>query len=378
MKICLLISAMNTGGAQRVAATLVNAWADRGDDVILMSTFSGSRGCFFELHPRVRLVYLADLVHGGGSLFTGAFARFFALRRFIAAEKPHVVISFLTSVNVAAILATRRLGIPIIVSERTDPIVEDETNFFWRALRKFTYPFADAVLVQTRGIVAEFVRQIPRMQITVVPNPLSGALATFATGSAKSSPTTRKRIVGMGRLESVKGFGSLIKAFHAIQGEFPSWDLWIFGEGSHRPELEGLVRQRGLGDRVFLPGTTSDPWRELARSDVFVLSSLYEGFPNVLLEAMALEVASVAFDSSGPRDITRGGEDALLIRSGDIAGLQDALIKLMSNDDLRRRLASAGAKSVWERFDLSVVLEQWDALLGRICGQTRQELSGRH
>lgn len=107
--IMLLVSAMGSGGAERVAATLVNAWAERGDTVTLVPTFSGRGACFYPLSDRVRLVYLADVAEKTGRAPIAYGARFLALRRLIRETQPDVVVSFLTNVNVAAILATRGL-----------------------------------------------------------------------------------------------------------------------------------------------------------------------------------------------------------------------------------------------------------------------------
>src|SRR2546427_12958954 len=97
---------MGSGGAERVATTLANAWASQGDQVTLMPTFSGRGGCFYKLSPDVRLAYLADLVSSRERTFITQFTRLRALRRFIAAERPDVIVSFLSNVNAAAVLAS--------------------------------------------------------------------------------------------------------------------------------------------------------------------------------------------------------------------------------------------------------------------------------
>ena len=119
MNIVLFISAMQDGGAESVAATLVNAWVERGDSVTLVATYSGRGTCNYPVSERVKFVYLADLVtrRGRGPLAFGA--RFMTLRALMRDSRPDVIVSFLTNVNVTTILASRGLGIPIIVSEHT-------------------------------------------------------------------------------------------------------------------------------------------------------------------------------------------------------------------------------------------------------------------
>jgi glycosyltransferase involved in cell wall biosynthesis len=367
MRLLLLVSGMNLGGAQRVAATLVNSWAERGDDVTLMPTFSGRGSCSYALHPSVKLVYLADRTRFPQTLLGNRYARFAALRQFIAAERPDVVLSFLTPVNVAAILAARNLGVPVIVSERVNPLADKDTHVLWRWLRGRTYLAASAVVLQTQDVVAEFTAQIPGVRSRVIPNPLPRDLPMAGSATDHGS---RRRIVAMGRLEPQKNFATLIDAFSGLRDDFPEWDLFMWGEGSLMSALQRQVRRLSLEGRVFLPGSTVAPWSELARADVFALTSSYEGFPNVLLEAMAMGVASVTFDCpSGPREISRDGTDAVLVRNGDSAALRAALARVMRDPSLRRLLAETGAESVRRRYALPAVLSEWDALLQQVLPQ---------
>src|SRR5690606_21244929 len=122
VRIVFLVSSMHSGGAERVAATLCNAWAARGDDVTLVATYSGRGECHYALADGVRLVYLADLLPKRRGPVLGYLSRLFALRRLLRGQRPDVVVSFLSNVNVTAILATRGLGLSLVVCERTDPL----------------------------------------------------------------------------------------------------------------------------------------------------------------------------------------------------------------------------------------------------------------
>src|SRR4051794_40395632 len=106
-RIVLLVSNMNMGGAERVAATLCNAWTERGDRVTLIATFSGRGECYYEISPSVRLVFLSNIVKGRGTSPIGYIRRLWALRQLIKGSRPDVVVSFLSNVNIAAIAATR-------------------------------------------------------------------------------------------------------------------------------------------------------------------------------------------------------------------------------------------------------------------------------
>ncbi|MGB5494721.1 MAG: glycosyltransferase, partial [Sedimenticolaceae bacterium] len=133
-------------------------------------------------------------------------------------------------------------------------------------------------------------------------------------------------ILGAGRLTEQKDFATLLRAFARMQALRPV-RLVILGEGRLRGELERLADELGVGDRVALPGFTTNPYAWLARAALFVLSSAWEGSPNVLTEALALGVPSVATDCpSGPRELLAGGRYGALVAVGDPGGLAEAML----------------------------------------------------
>jgi glycosyltransferase involved in cell wall biosynthesis len=172
-------------------------------------------------------------------------------------------------------------------------------------------------------------------------------------------------ILAMGRLSSEKGFDLLIKAFAPVADKSPDWSLQIWGDGPLRPQLEGRTRQRGLGGRVYFPGICRNSASVFARGDIFVLSSRYEGFPNVLLEAMTCGLPVISFDCpSGPRAVIRDGVDGLLVPPQDVARLTGAMARLVCNYALRSNFADA-AREAASRFLPELIMPRWEALLDR-------------
>lgn len=366
LRVMLLVSSMHNGGAERVAASLCSAWAARGDAPTLVATWSQRGGCDYPLDPQVEFIHLADRVTAEGLTRFGYPGRLLALRRLVKRSRPDVVLSFLTNVNVSACLAMRGLGIPLIVSERLDPSADAECTRTWAALQRLVYPWADRVVVQTRAAIAPMHARVPRAAaIDVVPNPIPPALLEAQVPGRASA--ARRRVVAMGRLAPQKQFDQLIDAFAPLASRCADVDLFIWGEGSLRGELEAQVERRGLRGRVFLAGRTDAPWQELGAADLFVLSSAYEGFPNALLEAMALGVPSVSYDCpSGPRDLSEGGRSARLVRLNDKEALTAAIEDLLSDPAGAAALGRSGAESVRSRFGIEAVLSRWDRLFGAV------------
>jgi glycosyltransferase involved in cell wall biosynthesis len=181
---------------------------------------------------------------------------------------------------------------------------------------------------------------------------------------------TEKVIVAMGRLDHQKGFDILLDAFSRVRDRCPEWRLHIFGEGPLRTELEELVDKLGLTASVRLPGWTQDPFSEFKHGDLFVLSSRFEGFPNVLCEAMACGMPVIATDCPrGPREIVRPGVDGLLVPPEDVHALALAMHRLMCDEVERRRLASRAAE-VASRFAPDKVMGLWEELLSTVIEQS--------
>ena len=170
----------------------------------------------------------------------------------------------------------------------------------------------------------------------------------------------------MGRLTYQKGFDVLLRAFATIAKKHPGWQLLILGEGEMRPELERLRDDLELTNRALMPGLYNPPFPLLKQSQLFVLSSRYEGFGNALIEAMGCGVAVISTDCpSGPAEIIRDGENGLLVPTEDVEALATAMDRLMTDEAERNRLA-ARAIEVKERFSLERTLDSWESLLESI------------
>ena len=259
MNILFLLSSLSHGGAERSAAILSTAWAARGHDVVLMPTFSGLGETSYPLGDGVVVDYLADHVNGS----TSRIRRLRALRQHIRRQRPDVIVSFLTHVNIAALLATLGLSVPVIACERTyPPHYQPPLSKPYQFARRMLYPRARLLCAQTQETADWMHAHFPRTPRVVLPNPVLLPLPAKPPVLAPDSLLTpgRKLVLTVGRLDPPKRHDILMRAFAAANAP-EDWDLVVLGEGPSRPKLEALIPTLGLSGRVLLPGFAGQPRR---------------------------------------------------------------------------------------------------------------------
>jgi glycosyltransferase involved in cell wall biosynthesis len=163
-----------------------------------------------------------------------------------------------------------------------------------------------------------------------------------------------------------KNFGELIRAFAIVAERHPDWTLRIFGGGPNQDRLEKLVAKRGLEGKVVLKGQEKHLGERLSEASIYALSSRREGFPMVLLEAMSKGLPVVSYDCpTGPREIVRDGANGLLVPHRDIEGLAAGLVRMIEDEELRRR-CGAGALATAEGYAPELIAARWERLLDEL------------
>lgn len=186
--------------------------------------------------------------------------------------------------------------------------------------------------------------------------------------SKNYSDVTNKRVIAVGRLDYQKGFDRLIEAWELIQrtGEWTDWRLDIFGQGEWKDMLQQMIDKRGLQHAVRINKPTKQIGEEYVKSSLLVMSSHYEGFPMVMIEAMACGLPVVSFDyKCGPKDIIQHGINGLLVPEGDIKALANDMMEVMA-DEAYRRMLSQNARKVVDTYSEEAVMKQWIRLFTSI------------
>lgn len=370
MRITLVSSSLGGGGSERNIVWLGNALAAKGYRVTLVTVHADVPD-FYRPLPELRRVRApAEAARRCGSFgWRCVEKRIKVLRATLLETRPDVVISFVDSLNISVLMALAKSdAVPVIVAERVDPRYH-RIGYRWSILRRFYYPRAAAVVVQTRA-VSDWAQALwPSWKVTTIPNPVPTA---SVAGETRPEWFGSKNIVGMGRLVDQKGFDLLIDAFGSLAETFPDWHLTILGEGDERARLSDRAHAWAAGHRVHLVGAVSEPQSILAHADLFVLSSRFEGFPNALCEAMASGLAVISFDCpSGPGEIIRDRVNGFLVPAADVRALRERMAALMKDEGERRRVGEQASR-ICELFDEARILGHWEKLLRSVAGRTNE------
>ena len=350
-KVVVFNYSLEMGGTDRVAVELANIFSRNGHDVCFL-TFKKTCSDFFTLDPSVSRKHLGFEVDdsstsGFGYMRWGAFVSFLKLIFFLGKEKPGYLIGNWTSINCLAILAAFFANVKVVCIEH---IHFDQPSMLWKVLRRFTYPRAFRIVCLTNADYDDYCRLGGR--VVKIYNPLTVSVS----GSSKR---VGKNFVAVGRLEAQKGFDILIKSFVEVVDKHPDAMLKIYGSGGEERNLNKLIRLSGLSEHVALVGPTKNISCAYINSDFFVLSSRFEGFGLVIIEAQAHGLPVVSFDCPrGPSEIIRDRENGLLVENGSIDALANAMLELLNDRQLCDYMVGNAFKDI-ARFSHPAIYDEW-------------------
>lgn len=360
------------GGVERVLTLKANYFAEHfGYDITIILTEGKDKPLFYPLSDRIKIV---NLNVNFEELWTSSFVkkvfvylskqRIFKKR--LTAElmhiRPDITVSLLRrEINFINDIkdGSKKIGELHVNRANYRNFEEGDANFiknlfakFWMRSLVSHLKQLDKFIVLTEEDKASWTEL---SNVEVIPDPL-------AFDIAEVSPMKAKRVIAVGRYVYQKGFDLLLQAWAKIEKHFPDWELAIYGMGDRSP-YENLARQLGVDmNRCHLNGSTQNIKKEYLESSLFVFSSRFEGFGMVLIEAMACGLPVVSFDCPcGPKDIVSHDEDGLLVPSGDIDKLANAMSQLMDSYELRHQMAKNAICNV-RRFQIDEIADRWQLL----------------
>lgn len=274
-----------------------------------------------------------------------------------------------------AALAAKIRGCPAVGWFRVDAgYWADRFSLLRSCIIRWLFPALSAFVAVSQGVADSINKAYPWLpiRVQVLYNPLDVDYIRRRAELSAGIPVGRKGIpviIGAGRLEYAKHFDLLIKAHAELLARGIQQELMILGEGSERPRLESLINDLAVNDTVSLPGFQANPFAIMQQATVFVLSSRYEGLPGVLLQALALGLPVIATDCpSGPAEILESGRYGLLVPSGDLPAMTDAIEKVLADHSLAGFLSALGKERA-DHFRPEVNIPAFEKLLLAISQQ---------
>ena len=368
-RIVLFVPSFEKGGVERNAVFFANAIVERGFDLTLLYCRK-QEGWFDRLDSNVEVFKV-----GGGLRFPGVHERitdavkmiaFAPLALFRMKRKQRLALISFQS-NVVAIVLAKLLFLPVAVRLSNHYSSIDNEKSLLRTVselgKKLFYRWADIVVANSSELAKDYAEILGREVITIH-NPIDFDLIDKLRNEevAEDIFSNKKHpiVIGAGRLSKQKNFELLIKAMAEVVKDVPC-DLVIIGEGAERERLKALVSKLNLVDHVHLIGHRSNPYKYFNGSDLFVLSSKYEGMPNVLIEAIACGLPAVSTRcQSGPSEILMNGAGGNLVELDDVAELAGAIKNCLidaSATEAKRQVAAVNCSS----YDMKIVFSAWES-----------------
>lgn len=364
MKILFYHYSMQTGGAERAIALLSNYAVRQGDEVTILT--KDNAPSFYTLDPRIRLIHLNTACSSANKVeaIKNNLYGLARLKSALRSCKPDVVICFgavSNSLFQAWLVKERRCK--LIGSERANPL--EWPKSIWLKLTPWISTKCDGFIFQTTGVRDLY--PVKTQEVSIV---LQNSIDTTAFEQAEFPWDARAGICAVGRLDSVKCFDDLLRAFAIVHQRFPEAHLDLYGDGPERARLQELANALDLGTAVIFRGSNQKIISEYARHKLFIMTSRSEGMPTVLLEALASGCACVSTDCDfGPSDLIRDGENGFLVPVHDIDAAADRLCRLLEDDVLSRRFGEA-AKSIRETNSVEKIGDAFRTYVRRIIDET--------
>ena len=355
--VAFIIPGMAMGGAERVVSVIANSFMER-DIKCTIYVYNDIQETHL-INPNVTIINInwekMSIQKGIVNKVKTTLLNFRRITDAVRKNRPDVIIAFLGSALLPAALTGKVLKIPVVLSERNNPFVE-KSRIYQKLSMLIAYSLSQIVVFQTERIRSKFPLYI-RKKSKIINNPL----LIECPVDFKRTPT--KIILNTGRLDKQKDQITLIKAFALIAHEFPEYKLIICGEGPERDNLERSIDELNLNNRVVLVGAVNNVEEYLKKAEIFVFTSIHEGYPNSLVEAMAAGLPVIATDCPfGPAEMIKTNENGILVPIKNCLAISDAMKKLLVNPLYASKLGEK-AKEIHSVVEKDAVINLWQETL---------------
>lgn len=360
MKIDFMISSLSGGGAENVLVTLANELNKKGNGIKIVSL--EKRKQFYKVDDGIDVFKFNNTRFGK---IRENIRDFKMIRKYLSETDADLIVSFLSRCNLLTLLAGMGKKKKIIVCDRNNPLREHSKLVF--KISCIIYRLSKGIVVQTNQIKDMYPLYLQK-KLHVIENPLN--FEKLKNQLQNADIKRENTIISIGRLEPQKDFVTLIKAFQKARYKLDKeWKIEIYGIGKDESKLQELIKKTEMEGCVKLCGSTKTPFKELKKAKIFVLSSFYEGFPNVLCEAMYAGNVCVSSDCvSGPRELINSGDNGFLFEIGNDMELAEILIRVCNNsDELLQTKGKLAFESV-QRLELSKIIKRWNSFFEQIEG----------
>lgn len=356
-RVIFVTYSLRTGGAERIMSYLANFLVTKNISVYIITI--NKSDSVYKLSNHIKIIELGLSSTGSGNLiaFKNFFYRVFKLYITISKINPHLCISFMTENNIITIIAGLLLKVPVIISERTNPI-KHKTSKFYLFLRAHLYKYASALVVQTNSVSKYYSSTLINSKIFCIPN-----FINLNEYISSRNVINNKIILNIGRLSEEKGHLTLLHSFAKSDAIKLGWKLRIIGVGPLETELKKMTEKLGIFEHVDFYGKSSNIILNLNEAGIFILTSRYEGFPNSLMEALASGVPSISTNCDfGPNELINDGVNGFLAKTDDVNDISAKINLLINDQNLRNAFSISGPKSM-AKFDFPLVINRWYTLI---------------
>jgi len=404
MKLQFLINSLTSGGAERIATTIFNELSESDQYKIYFYTLEKDK--FYNLNKEIYYKTLSNFTLNTNAPIKILLLPLISLKYLKKTKKnnPNLLISFLELSNFINILTAKILKKSVIVSIRTNPIIMYPNDSIYGKIHNFLikilYPKANKIIVVSKEIKNILIENynIPKEKIKTIYNP--HYISKYQKLSNESLGENYQNIfkdfifINIGRLTEAKGQWFLIRSFKKVVEKYPNTKLIILGEGELKSNLQDLINKLNLQNNVYLLGMQENPFKFLKHSNCFVFSSLWEGLPNTVIEALSLNLPIISTDcKTGPREIlcpeldvnnkidypyygkygilTKPFPREMIFKSLDEKPLMEEeqilsnlMIKMIEDEDLRKRYSNGLERA--KDFDIEKIMEEWEKIIGEV------------